>query len=57
MLLNAEKCQGDSFYCFCAIKVKPTEGKGGGESPSPPSRIGLRGSIMAEYLASVQFYF
>ena len=30
MLLNAEKCQGDSFYCFWAIKVKPTEGKGGG---------------------------
>ena len=32
MLLNAEKCQGYSFYCFWVIKGKPT-GQGGGELP------------------------
>ena len=34
MLLNAEKCQGYSFYCFWVIKGKPT-GQGGGITPPP----------------------
>ena len=37
MLLNAEKCQGYSFYCFWVIKGKPTGqgGGGGGITPAP----------------------
>ena len=36
MLLNAAKCQGHSFYCFWAIKRKPT---GGGGAQLPPTTI------------------
>ena len=38
MLLNAAKCQGYSFYCFCVIKGKST---GEGNYASPPPRLGL----------------
>ena len=38
MLLNAAKCQGYSFYHFCAMKVKPTEL---GKFTLHPPRVGL----------------
>ena len=36
-LLNAAKCQGNSFYCFRVIKGNPTEGK----TNALPPRLGL----------------
>ena len=36
-LLNAAKCQGNSFYCFRVIKGKSTEGK----TNALPPRLGL----------------
>ena len=38
MLLNAAKCQGSTFYCFCVIKGKPTDA---GRVKLPPPRLGL----------------
>ena len=37
MVLNAEKCQSYSFYCFSVIKGKSTEG-----SKNTLSRLGLK---------------
>ena len=39
MLLNAAKCQGSTFYCFCVIKGKPTDG---GESKITPTQIRVK---------------
>ena len=39
MLLNAAKCQGESFYRFSLIKGKPTEGKG---VKLPPTQIRVK---------------
>ena len=39
MLLNAAKCQGESFYRFSLIKGKPTEGEG---VKLPPTQIRVK---------------
>ena len=58
MLLNAEKCQGYSFYCFWVLKGKPTGGgggvRGGGDGglklPPPTPRLGIMISMQKKLL-------
>ena len=52
MLLNAEKCQGYSFYCFWVLKGKPTGGGGGGrvKLPPPTPRLGIMISMQKKLL-------